>query len=59
MAESVAVTARYAKIYARWQELKNYAAVGREYGVTGDRISQIVAKYERMEKTRMWKESHG
>jgi hypothetical protein len=52
MNESIAVSARYAKIYARWQELKNYAAVGREIGVTGDRIKQIVAKWQRMERRR-------
>jgi hypothetical protein len=50
---------RYARIYARWQELKNYAAVGRENGVTGDRIKQICAKFERMEKGRMYRERHG
>jgi hypothetical protein len=59
MTESIAVTARYARIYARWLELKNYAAVGRENGVTGDRIKQICAKYERMEHARKWRERHG
>jgi hypothetical protein len=54
--EPDAVRARYAKIYARWLELKSYAAVGREHGVTGNRIKQIVAKWERMERTREWKE---
>jgi hypothetical protein len=52
MCEPAAVRQRYAAIYARWLALKNYAAVGREYGVTGDRIRQIVAKFERMERTR-------
>jgi hypothetical protein len=36
--------------------LKNYAAVGREIGVTGDRIRQICTKFERMEK---YRERHG
>jgi len=28
---------------ARWEELKNYTAVGREYGLSAARVSQIVA----------------
>jgi len=47
---------RYAKIYGRWLELGSYAAVGRENGVTGDRIRQICTKYERMVKAGKWRE---
>jgi hypothetical protein len=54
--EPEAVRSRYAAIYARWLALRNYAAVGREIGVTGDRIRQICAKFERMEDTRRFRE---
>jgi hypothetical protein len=56
--EPTAVRERYARIYDRWLDLGNYAAVGREEGVTGDRIRQICAKFERMESARKWRERH-
>jgi hypothetical protein len=54
--EPEAVRSRYAAIYARLLVLKNYAAVGREMGISGDRIRQICAKFERMEDTRRFRE---
>jgi DNA-directed RNA polymerase sigma subunit (sigma70/sigma32) len=45
-------TERNAAIRARWLELKNFAAVGREYGLQRERTRQIVRRIERDER---WK----
>jgi DNA-directed RNA polymerase sigma subunit (sigma70/sigma32) len=37
-----AKTGRRAAIFARWQQVDNLAAVGREYGITRERVRQIV-----------------
>jgi hypothetical protein len=49
MNEPPAVVERYRAIYSRYLDLGSYAAVGRELGVTGDRIGQICRKWERMQ----------
>ena len=33
---------RLAAVFARWEELKNCAAVGREYGISRERVRRIV-----------------
>jgi hypothetical protein len=43
-------TERNAAIRARWLELKNFAAVGREYGIQRERTRQIVRRIERTER---------
>jgi hypothetical protein len=57
--EPLAVVERYRTIYARWQARKNYAAVGRELGVSGDRIRQICCKWERMQEAEKWRKKWG
>ena len=41
---------RDAEIMARWLELRNFAAVGREFGLGRERIRQIVSRIERAKR---------